>query len=188
VLPTVGGAPGPSPELVRDAVPPTGSVTRTPWRVPCVRWDAPDAAALLAAGPPEGCTTGASWRHAAELAAFADDLAARGRVLPVVEPLDPVPDGVPARGPTRTVRAAARWRPLVTGADAAWARALVLALPPVALHGAADVGGPGRGGGPPWSTTSPTPPSGAGWPGAAACPARPGCAAGHRHCACGSGR
>jgi len=142
VLPTVGGAPGPSPELVRDAVPPTGSVTRTPWRVPCVRWDAPDAAALLAAGPPEGCTTGASWRHAAELAAFADDLAARGRVLPVVEPLDPVPDGVPTRGPTRTVRAAARWRPLVTGADAAWARALVLALPPVALHGAADVGGP----------------------------------------------
>ena len=59
---------------------------------------------------------GGTLHHLVELAAFADDLVSRGRVLPGIE--STVPHAV--------------WRPLLSGADAAWARALATAMPPAA--------------------------------------------------------
>ncbi|MFG1901972.1 SNF2-related protein [Micromonospora carbonacea] len=49
--------------------------------------------------------------------------------------------GVRTAGPGRAgaARARAVWRPLLTGADAAWARSLALALPPAGRAAAADV-------------------------------------------------
>ncbi|MEU8263378.1 SNF2-related protein [Micromonospora sp. NPDC048999] len=127
-LPTRAGSPLDSPELVRTTVeePVRGPVTLAGWRVPALAY-APDAAfALLRALDPTAAVAGASLRHLAELADFAADLVARGRVLPGVT--DPTPG--PA-GPD-PVTAWAVWRPLLTGTDAAWARSLALALPPVA--------------------------------------------------------
>ena len=132
----------PSPEL---AAPPAVSaasgarlVTRAlAWQVPVVELD--PATALRCSGDvPEGSVAGPVWRHLREVAAFADDLAARGRALPVVLP----PPGRSAASPLglRPWGGRAVWRPLPTGADAAWARALVLALPPAGL-GAPRPGG-----------------------------------------------
>jgi SNF2 family DNA or RNA helicase len=139
LLPTSGGRPVASPEL---AAPPTVSatsgarlVTRAlAWRVPAVELDPATALALLLADVPDGTVAGPAWRHLREVAAFADDLAARGRALPVVLP----PPGRSAASPLglRPWGGRAVWRPLPTGADAAWARALVLALPPAGLGAA----------------------------------------------------
>ncbi|MET7751868.1 DEAD/DEAH box helicase [Micromonospora sp. NPDC005367] len=118
-LPARGGVPIESPELVRPAVeePPRGRLALAGWRVPVLRY-APDAAlSLLRALDELPVVPGATLRHLAELARFAVDLVARGRVLPGVA------DGRPAR---------AVWRPLLTGTDAGWARAVALALPPAA--------------------------------------------------------
>ncbi|MFC7546170.1 DEAD/DEAH box helicase [Plantactinospora sp. GCM10030261] len=138
-LPTRAGAPVDSPELVRDEPPDTGRAAPTlaRWRVPTLDYDADQALAVLAAsaagmagGPPgaagaPGSTSGpalasqgGTLRHLAELAGFAEELVRRGRVLPglIIEP--------------DTARAA--WRPVLTGADAAWARHLAAALPPAA--------------------------------------------------------
>jgi hypothetical protein len=122
-LPTAGGRPLDSPELVRTDPPARGSaeVTLTPWLVPTLELD-PDAALALLRGLDDRVAHGSSLRHAAEIAAFAADLVRRGRVLPAV-----------AWG-------TAVWRPLLTGADAAWARALAGALPP---SGRAAGGNPG---------------------------------------------
>ncbi|WP_192902227.1 DEAD/DEAH box helicase [Micromonospora globbae] len=130
-LPTRGGVPADSPELVRTAVavPPRGRVTLGGWRVPVLRY-APDAALpLLRALDDLPAVPGATLRHLAELADFAADLVARGRVLPGVA--DAVA-GDPASG------ARAVWRPLLTGADAGWARSLALALPPAARAAAPE--------------------------------------------------
>ncbi|WSG08438.1 SNF2-related protein [Micromonospora sp. NBC_01739] len=160
-LPTRSGSPVDSPELVRTTVvePARGPVTLAGWRVPILAY-APDAALpLLRALDELAAVPGATLRHLAELATFAADLATRGRVLPGLTLLpDPrVPAATRTAAPGRAARtpsgpgsrgaasarpatagrgtegeARALWRPLLTGTDAAWARALVLALPPAA--------------------------------------------------------
>ena len=118
LLPTRAGVPLDSPELVRDTVAAASRapVTLAGWQVPALRFD-PDAAyVLLRALGDLGVTAGAGLRHLAAVAEFAADLVGRGRLLPVVRP-------EPYGG-------RALWCPLLTGADARWARALALALPP----------------------------------------------------------
>ncbi|MEV6810629.1 SNF2-related protein [Micromonospora sp. NPDC051296] len=161
-LPTRAGSPLDSPELVRTTVvePVRGPVTLAGWRVPVLAY-APDAALpLLRTLDGLAAAPGATLRHLAELASFAVDLATRGRVLPgLADPPLPsgpahasgrahasalagaavgagggrsAPDvpGAPAAGGMALARAV--WRPLLTGTDAGWARALALALPPAA--------------------------------------------------------
>jgi SNF2 family DNA or RNA helicase len=120
-LPTRAGVPVDSPELVRAELTDDrrGSVTLARWRVPTLEYDGDEAAPVLAALGEDGAAIrGAGLRHLVELAGFATDLVRRGRLLPTLtgQPADP-----------RAV-----WRPLLTGADAAWARALTMAFPPAA--------------------------------------------------------
>jgi non-specific serine/threonine protein kinase len=120
MLPTRAGTPVDSPELVRDEpVAARGALTLAPWRVPALRYEADDALMALTdlsivdekAGD---VVLGAATRHLMQVAAFAADLVGRGRLLPTVD-----------FPPPRAV-----WRPLLTGADLAWAQSLALALPP----------------------------------------------------------
>jgi non-specific serine/threonine protein kinase len=146
LLPTAAGRPVPSPEATPAEPLPAGRGTARAgtWTVPTVELPPADALELLLA--PEDLLTGpdgdrvvpgSTWRHLRQVAAFADDLAARGRVLPAVvappvSPLGPRPWG-----------GRAVWRPLPTGADAVWARSLALALPPAGLAAvAAGADGP----------------------------------------------
>ncbi|WP_239107696.1 DEAD/DEAH box helicase [Spirilliplanes yamanashiensis] len=113
-LPTVGAAPLPSPQLGR-AAPRRGTLRAAAWTVPAV---APgpglaDLADDLAVAWPEA-RLGVSAAWLAALAAFAADLVARGRVLPT---------------------AAARWRAVLTGADAT-RHAELLRAQPAAARGA----------------------------------------------------
>jgi SNF2 family DNA or RNA helicase len=128
-LPTRGGAPVDSPELVRtqQVDPARGALNLATWQVPVLEYDADSALPFLTAddGDRHGArdaVPGADLRHLVELAGFAVDLVGRGRVLPTVVSGD---DDAPQ----------ARWRPLLTAGDAAWARALALALPPSAGAG-----------------------------------------------------
>ncbi|WP_422755164.1 SNF2-related protein [Micromonospora sp. WMMD708] len=144
-LPTRAGAPLHSPELVPATVaePARGPVTLAAWRTPVLRYAPDDAFELLRTLDGLDAVVGAGLRHLAELAGFAVDLVARGRLLPGVA--DHPPGGGPGdrrtegggpgarrAGGRSTGNAAgwAVWRPLLTGADAAWARSLALALPP----------------------------------------------------------
>jgi len=120
MLPTRGGVPVDSPELVREEPgAERGALTLAAWRVPALRYDADDALLALTdlsivdekAGD---VILGAATRHLMQVAAFAADLVSRGRLLPTVD-----------TPPPRAV-----WRPLLTGADLAWAQSLALALPP----------------------------------------------------------
>ncbi len=105
------------------------------WRVPVARIAPGGALTLLLALGRDGCERaatqgadpggtadsvlpGGDLRHLARIAATADDLTRRGRVLPWVHS-DPQ-------------RARACWLPVVTGQDARQVRDLALALPPVA--------------------------------------------------------
>ena len=117
-LPTLGGSPAASPELgLVDPADDGGStVSLAPWWVPTLEYDRDDALGVPSAELPPDVVAGATLRHLASIVDFATDLVARGRVLPGV---------VEANGPT------AVWRPLLTGADAEWARMLAQALPPV---------------------------------------------------------
>ncbi|MFG3554914.1 SNF2-related protein [Micromonospora sp. NPDC047557] len=127
-LPTRAGAPTDSPELIRTTVAPParGQLTLAAWRVPTLVYAPDDALALLRALDDLPAVPGATLRHLAELADFAADLVARGRVLPGVHaPTDPTDRAA-------EVVARAVWRPLLTGTDAGWARSLALALPPAA--------------------------------------------------------
>ncbi|HVN13634.1 MAG TPA: DEAD/DEAH box helicase [Kineosporiaceae bacterium] len=133
LLPTVRGVPQPSPELVREDVPPEGPTRGLTWRVPVVELEAAAALDVLRSAMPDDLSAGSTWRHLREIAALAEDLAGRGRVLPVVL----VPP-VPTAG-LRPWGARAVWRPLVTGADASWVRSLALALPPAGLGTAGRV-------------------------------------------------
>ncbi|GAB3985302.1 DEAD/DEAH box helicase [Plantactinospora veratri] len=133
-LPTRAGAPADSAELVRTepAAPGRGRIGLASWRVPVLEYDADHALPVLLAfgdgsGPP---VRGASLRHLALLAEFAVELVRRGRTLPGLHP-------PPTSGSARAV-----WRPLLTGADAGWARALTMALPPV-TRAALDPPAPG---------------------------------------------
>ncbi|HEY5978527.1 MAG TPA: DEAD/DEAH box helicase [Microlunatus sp.] len=114
-LPTRGGSPLASPELVREDPPrATGPVRPGRWRVPALFLEAHRTYAVLSGLDLTARAYGASVHHLVELVAFADDLVTRGRILPMVL----------ADGP------AAVWRPVLTGPDAAWARVLAAALPP----------------------------------------------------------
>jgi hypothetical protein len=115
-LPTVAGAPAPSPELVRD--PPAGRARpalRT-WLIPTLEYEVDEALPLLRELATVPVALSATARHLTQVAAFATDLVARGRVLPAL---------------TADGRRAA-WLPLLTGPDAEWTRSLALALPPAA--------------------------------------------------------
>jgi hypothetical protein len=117
LLPTQAGGPVASPELVRteEEVAGRGPVTLRPWSVPIWEYGQDDAFAVLRELDAELVTLGADLRHLRAVADFAADLVSRGRLLPTVLPEGPL----------------AVWRPVLTGDDAAWARSLALALPPV---------------------------------------------------------
>ncbi len=119
-LPTRGGAPIASPELVRDDPSAAGgALTAGEWQAAALEFDADLAFAELGelGGLGEQATEAAVWGssigHLSEMRAFASDLVARGRLLP----------SVVAEGPR------AVWRPVLTAADAAWARTLALSSP-----------------------------------------------------------
>jgi len=98
-------------------------VTLGPWRVPALTFE-PDTALelLVALGDPDArssqAVTGGSVLYLAAVARLAGDLAARGRVLPVL-----------AAGEESGY--AARWRPALSGADAQRAQDLAAAMPPL---------------------------------------------------------
>src|SRR5690242_4031981 len=143
-LPSAGGGPLASPELVRPEAPgvpeapgaaeaPAAPVAPVParrgrvslagWRVPVLAFGPASALALLCepgwggSGPPgDAAIAGGSLTYLAAVARFAAGLAARGRVLPVLE----------AEGDAYT----ARWWPVLGGADAQRARDLAAAMPP----------------------------------------------------------
>jgi non-specific serine/threonine protein kinase len=118
-LPTRAGVPVDSPELLREEPPERvrGAVTLADWTVPALSFDPDDALAVLRELTQSTVgTLGATSRQLSAIAAFAEDLAVRGRVVPTLDP----------------VRAVAMWRPVLTGPDASWAQALTLALPPAA--------------------------------------------------------
>jgi hypothetical protein len=98
---------------------PVGRVSLARWRVPVLVFD--PAAALDVLGrfsqlDEPAVTPGGSLPYLAAVARFAVDLAARGRVLPVLV----------SQGGTH----AARWRPVLGGADGQRGRDLAAAMPP----------------------------------------------------------
>src|ERR1700761_1562280 len=98
------------------------------WRVPVLVFEPAVAVPLLtslAELPPGDIVVSGSIGYLAAVARFADDLAARGRVLPVLAAED---GGY-----------AARWRPVLSAADARHARELAAAMPP-ACRAATDSG------------------------------------------------
>src|SRR6266511_1552927 len=118
LLPSLRSAPLDSPDLIR-AVPrpaPTKDPTLLAWSVPVVVFE-PAAALVALDEPAEDVRYGTSMRFLSGLAAFAHDLAERGRVLPVLD-----------RDATGY---AARWRPLVQGPEVVAMRGWVAAMPPV---------------------------------------------------------
>jgi len=134
-LPSAAGAPLASPELVRPGagLSRPRRVSLAGWRVPVLVL-APDAALdLLRADLSEFFVPGASLPYLAALARFADGLAARGRVLPVLaaEAAPPPQAARPAPPPqaARPARYAARWRPVLGGTDAQRAHDLAAAMP-----------------------------------------------------------
>ena len=135
-LPSAGGGPLASPELIRSqALEPTGPTRRgrvslASWRVPVLAFGPAAALEVLGGfGPPDdsAATAGGSLAYLAAVARFAADLAVRGRVLPVLAD----------EGETY----AARWRPVLGGADAQRAHDLAAAMPPACR--AADGEAPG---------------------------------------------
>ncbi|HEX9042844.1 MAG TPA: DEAD/DEAH box helicase [Trebonia sp.] len=138
-LPSTADGPLPSPELV---VPLAGDGAGTPaarrlsllrWRVPVLSVEPADALPLLTAlaglAPGDVVASGSAG-YLAAVARFAADLTGRGRVLPALTEED---GGY-----------AARWRPVLSAADARHARELAAAMPPAcrAVDGA-GAGEPG---------------------------------------------
>ena len=134
-LPTAGGGPLASPELIRPEAPGTpgasgasapgrrGRVSLAGWRVPVLALGPAAALAVLdgsglagSGSPDEAAISGGSLVYLVAVARFAAGLAARGRVLPVLE--------------AESEGYAARWRPVLGGADAQRARDLAAAMPP----------------------------------------------------------
>ena len=117
-LPSAAGAPLASPELIQPGAPSgprLGRVRLAGWRVPVLAFGPAAALDLLRGDLGELVVPGASLPYLAALARFADGLAARGRVLPVLA----------AEADTY----AARWRPVLGGADVQRARDLAAAMP-----------------------------------------------------------
>jgi len=123
-LPSTADGPLASPELARPpaeaaAGAPARLVSLTGWRVPALVFEPAAAVSLLPALgelPPADIVVSGSVGYLAAIARFADDLAARGRVLPVLAAEDN--------------DYAARWRPVLSAADARHARELAAAMPP----------------------------------------------------------
>ena len=148
-LPSVTDGPLASPELVRPSAeaaaetPAARRVALAAWRVPVLVFEPAAAIELLPAlaglaaspGPAVGelvtdesalageLAVGGSIGYLAAIARFADDLVSRGRVLPALTSED---GGY-----------AARWRPVLSAADAQRARELAAAIP-AACRAAAD--------------------------------------------------
>ena len=121
-LPGTGKGPLPSPETGVDAA--ARGVKLGVWTVPALSVPGPGALAALAAlsDPDETWIAGPSLRYLSLLAGYACDLARRGRMLPQLV----VEGGVPA----------ARWRPVLTGADTATFKDFAAGMPPVVrAHG-----------------------------------------------------
>jgi SNF2 family DNA or RNA helicase len=118
-LPGTTRGPLPSPETGIE--PPARGVRLTSWTVPVLL--VPGDAALAALGaladpdPAGSWLAGSALRYLCVLAGHACDLAKRGRMLPQLV----TEAGVPA----------ARWRPVLTGTDAAAYRDFAAAMPPV---------------------------------------------------------
>ena len=125
LLPSAGGPVRPlaSPELIRPDLPRPGRIRLVGWRVPVLAFAPAAALDLLRAAGDLGelVVPGASLPYLAALARFADGLAARGRVLPVL--------AAQGRGEGRWVGYAARWRPVLGGTDVQRARDLAAAMP-----------------------------------------------------------
>ncbi len=131
-LPSAAGGPLASPELLRPEpfAPGSASPAGTPgparrgrvslagWRVPVLAFGPAAALAMLGGfgQPDDSAVTGGALAYLAAVARFAVDLAASGRVLPVLADA----------GETY----AARWRPVLGGADAQRAHDLAAAMPP----------------------------------------------------------
>jgi superfamily II DNA or RNA helicase len=117
LLPSAGGPVRPlaSPELIRPDLPRPGRIRLAGWRVPVLAFAPAAALDLLGADLGEVVVPGASLPYLAALARFADGLAARGRVLPVLAGEDG--------------NYAARWRPVLGGTDVQRARDLAAAMP-----------------------------------------------------------
>ncbi|MBP2368783.1 DEAD/DEAH box helicase [Pseudonocardia parietis] len=115
LLPSHPSGPRDSPGLVRTTARARtrSEPTLAPWTVPAVQVDPSELT-----DPSPDVRYGESFRHLAELVRFADELAARGRVLPVLA--------------TEAGRPVARWRPVVQGLDAVARADLARRLPPVA--------------------------------------------------------
>jgi SNF2 family DNA or RNA helicase len=136
-LPATADGPLASPELppaeTAAGIPSAGRPSLAGWRIPVLVFESAAAPAVLAALAelaPGDTVAGASIGYLAAVARFADDLAARGRVLPALAEED---DGY-----------AARWRPLLSAADAGHARELAAAMPP-ACRALADIAEAGPG-------------------------------------------
>ncbi|MEV4170965.1 DEAD/DEAH box helicase [Nonomuraea sp. NPDC049709] len=135
LLPGSAKEPLPSPETGRLA-----EVARPrlrPWQVPAVVPPAAQALRVLdehatTTATTTAATTTATVRHWAAVAAFAHDLVRRGRVLPQLVATDPqdAPADSMAMWAVPQDDARALWRPVLTGADAAYFRELALAMPP----------------------------------------------------------
>jgi SNF2-related domain/SNF2 Helicase protein/Helicase conserved C-terminal domain len=123
-LPGTSARPAGSPDLADLAAGsgPTPGASLSPWQIPVLTFDAHAALALLRvvgqddSRLADGVFAG-SMRYLAALAALSGDLAARARVLPGLD--DDDGDYI------------ARWRPVLTGADALRARELTGGLPPL---------------------------------------------------------
>ncbi|WP_067494543.1 DEAD/DEAH box helicase [Actinoplanes sp. TFC3] len=124
-LPSTGKGP-----LASSSEPPTRGLRLGAWDVPVLAVDGADALATLAslAGPGPGgpWLAAPSLRYLSLLAGGACDLAKRGRMLPQLV--------TEAGTPT------ARWRPVLTGADAVMFRDFATGMPPVARVSGAAAG------------------------------------------------
>ena len=129
-LPGTARGPLPSPETGSEV--PGRGLRLTEWETPALLVPAEAAMSALGAcaepDPEASWAPGASLRYLCVLAGHACDLARRGRMLPqlVTEGGEP----------------AARWRPVLTGADAASFRDFATAMPPVCRAAASAAGGP----------------------------------------------
>jgi SNF2 family DNA or RNA helicase len=154
-LPATADGPLASPELIRapgsQPAKAAGRGMLTAWRVPALTFGPSAALELLsvlgeAHAPGAQAVQGGSVRYLQALAQLAGDLAARGRVLPGLARDDDggidhgdidhggMDDGgiVAARGDDGGSGSyAARWWPVLSGADAQRARELAVAMPPL---------------------------------------------------------
>ncbi|MFC5829384.1 DEAD/DEAH box helicase [Nonomuraea insulae] len=124
LLPGSAKEPLPSPETGR--LPEVARPRLRLWQVPAIVPAVADALRVLA-----GHTGTGTVRHWSAVAAFALDLVRRGRVLPHLIP--GAHQGAPAGTDMWAIPeddAKAVWRPVLTGADAAYFRELALAMPP----------------------------------------------------------